>query len=262
MQKDEPCLLKLWVDYHGMRFGYSNLFIYDNGSTKEYIFDILKYAENKGVQVYYNYKSYKDFKNKGMLFLELVKKIVKKQKSIFFMPLDCDEFLVLKKGESFITNAYDIQRYFENLNIDDRAYRISARFMNIPKEKNKFILNNQKKIFLSHKTHINKLTTGYHGKDIPKEKLVQTELAYLTFHNRSFDDLIFTAKMKLFKRIPDFKSSTLKAFKGKGRHLTKYLLMNEDGYIQWIEYLKKKHKVVNFDFDFDVKALGHVYPYI
>ena len=51
MQKDEALLLRPWLLYHGLLFGFENLYVYDNGSTSDAVLAILREFAAVGVHV-------------------------------------------------------------------------------------------------------------------------------------------------------------------------------------------------------------------
>ena len=72
MQKDEVHLLEPWLSYHGYLFGYENLYVLDNGSTRpEVLLTLARYA-GKGVNVDYSPSRRDHYLNKGAVVGALI----------------------------------------------------------------------------------------------------------------------------------------------------------------------------------------------
>src|SRR5471030_579275 len=96
MQKDETYLLEPWLVYHGHLFGFENLFVFDNGSASLEVRHILARFTREGVNVDWGYASRRDFLAKGELIGGLIRTLDQRGEYDFLIPLDCDEFIVLR----------------------------------------------------------------------------------------------------------------------------------------------------------------------
>lgn len=65
MQKDEAILLEPWLTYHGHLFGFSNLHVIDNGSTRADVQAVLHRFAALGVHVDYSHPSHDDYLRKS-----------------------------------------------------------------------------------------------------------------------------------------------------------------------------------------------------
>ena len=108
--KDEEILLKDWIEYHATIVGYNNISIIDNCSVDN-THNILKYYENLGVTVIYNYPH---FRNKSGYLSEIMRK--EKNNCKILIPLDGDEFIALE-GNNIITDPIQIRNYILSFQI-------------------------------------------------------------------------------------------------------------------------------------------------
>lgn len=84
MNKNEKDLLEAWIVYYSNLFSFDNICIVDNNSTDTHVLEILDKYKNKGVNVIYNYKSPKDFLNKGTILKNLAQKLYSDSDFVFF----------------------------------------------------------------------------------------------------------------------------------------------------------------------------------
>lgn len=107
MVKDEIDIVEDWIQYHGNIFGFNNLHIIDNMST-DGTFEVLgKYAQIKGIVVYRHH----DYKVKG----DLMKQLIRQNKTIIAFPLDIDEFIVYYNPKNNKISVNDIMPYMQKI---------------------------------------------------------------------------------------------------------------------------------------------------
>ena len=117
MHADEPDLLADWAAYHAAIFGKHHVHILDNNSTMAQSLVVLQLLRSAGFDV----SSGADFVAKGVFLTRAMHKI----QNSFLVPLDVDEFLVLKKHDSFVVDKQQILEAFRRLPIDGRRYMFS-----------------------------------------------------------------------------------------------------------------------------------------
>ena len=101
MQKDERFLLKPWLAYYGHLFGFENLFVFDNGSESAEVRNILAEYEAKGVTVDRSHASREAYRAKAEIIGGQIILLDARREYDFLIPLDCDEFIVLKEDEGY-----------------------------------------------------------------------------------------------------------------------------------------------------------------
>ena len=118
MHADEPDLLADWAAYHAAIFGKHHVHILDNNSTMAQSLVVLQLLRSAGFDVSFG----ADFVAKGVLLTRAMHEI----QNSFLVPLDMDEFLVLKKHDSFAVDKQQILEAFRRLPIDGRRYMFST----------------------------------------------------------------------------------------------------------------------------------------
>lgn len=233
MQKNEHQLLKPWLLYHGMRFGFKNLFVYDNGSNREDCIKTLKDFEQIGVNVIWDKNTKIDFERKGVVFSEKIKSL--STEFLFYFPMDCDEFLAAEFEPGDI--KIDQESIYASLSsyVDkDAPLSIGAAYDNNPLYPNSFVRNrNQRKTFFYRET-CDFLDCGFHiGRTFSKKEPIRTNIVYFHYHFKDYDSYVESAKEKLKGRISDFSKDSLDAFrerKGQGHHVVGKLIEGPEKY--------------------------------
>lgn len=104
MQKNEDDILENWILYHGYLFGYENIYIIDNMS------------DSKSHEIYkkfnINVTQYEDYRKKGDAIFELMSTI---KDTVFFIPLDLDEFIYLDTSKNYKNEEEMIRNYKEDV---------------------------------------------------------------------------------------------------------------------------------------------------
>jgi hypothetical protein len=242
MQKNEPLLLDSWLKHHGTLFGYENLYIFDNGSTDIYCHALLKTYENeKSVKVNYNYSKAADFERKGDIILEKIKDLDDASDYDFYIPLDCDEFVSLRREEDFSFKRGDVEAHLQSFLGDSRVLEVQGCLYNVPKRENYYYGLGVKKTIFTRGT-AGELDIGFHnGRSRLTPESVPIGLYYFHFHNKPFDMIREHARNKLFSRVKDFSRETLENYKGQGAHLVRYFLMEEKDYLTSFPVKSAKH---------------------
>lgn len=232
MQKNEDELLSKWIAYHSYLVGHENLYIFDNGSENSITKAQLKTASTTGTSVITEFDTKEDYENRGDIFCDFIKNLDEEADYDFYMLIDCDEFLATLDNEGVVSCdkgalQLELQKYKETqgtLLIDSQFYNSSV---------SPYWFNKQpyRKCFFRKGT-IKSLDQGFHwGKVIQSEAEQRTGLVHIHFHNKPYRVARMHAEEKLRGRVPDFSLETLATYRGKGFHLVRYFVEDEERYI-------------------------------
>lgn len=198
--KNEQHIIRDWLLYHASVVGCDNLFVVDNGSTDD-TNTILQEWVNRGL----NYTRYEGaFINKHLILSHLIKKHAK---DCFVVPLDCDEFIVLKTKNGISINREDIVRAFRRQSVDD-GYRyklhqfdvvpvddvqvdVSISQLSLFDEKqDRLWLDRFAKTFYHGRWFVSTDQGNHHGMVRGANTAVQTKLALLHYNIRSYKHFV------------------------------------------------------------------------
>ncbi|MGS3186350.1 glycosyltransferase family 2 protein [Aeromonas taiwanensis] len=265
MHKNERTLLKPWIDYHSMIFGMENIHVYDNGSTDQECIETLRQYEIKGLHVEWNYTTKADYENRGHIFSEKIKSFDRSSKSYdFYIPLDCDEFIAYERSiGDLLLDKKSIELELSRHIGSQETLSINAGYDNNPLHENFYFRSaDQRKCFFYKDTCLT-LDQGFHiGKSRARTGPKKTQIVYIHYHYKEFNDYQFSAKQKLIGRVSDFSTSSLERHrdnKGAGYHLIGALLTTESNYYESFHNRLITHKENCFDIIFAstfLKGLG------
>ena len=233
MLKDERVLIEPFLRYHAELFGAENLYVIDNGSTDPVVLDILTAFEQEGVHIDRSHPTMDDYRNKGGLIADLVKRLDSEVPYDFYVLLDCDEFVVLRQADGFTCAPTAIRAYLESMLGEQRILRVATNLSNIPGTPDAFREDSYAKtifprgVLLStdHGHHVGQSRTG--------AGYVDCDIAYMHFHYRSYEEVSKFARQKLSMAIPveDLDDPVkLRAYTGPGHHMVGYLLAGAEAY--------------------------------
>lgn len=232
MQKNEGELLRAWVLYHSRLFGAENLFILDNYSTDLATIAALDLAENMGANVK---RDIDNFQRKGIYFSDMIASM-SNMYDVFF-PLDCDEFVCVLKNDRVSSDRDEIDAELARLISSPCLIRISKAILNVPHTNGGYISSGMK-IAVAGKEDT-RLDMGFHLYDfvnksptVDPELIVESQLAHMHFHYKTFPELLKSARAKLKSRIPSFDRETLQSYRGTGYHVAGYFLISEADYLE------------------------------
>jgi hypothetical protein len=229
MQRNEGELLSAWVDYYLSLTDAALVTILDNGSYDPDTLKALDRARELGINVVTKYAESKHFAQKGPLIREALSQF--QGQGLFLLPCDCDEFLISRNStgedDGIATElarlrqtggtAFRISHYYANFRTRDRYYNSGVR----------------KSFFLDRMP--DRLDTGFHMPNL--EGIVQSNFAFVHFHNKSLDRLLLAAREKLKFRTPDFAPATIMEQVKVGRHLREYFELDGPAYARKFEQL-------------------------
>jgi hypothetical protein len=239
MQKDERYLLKPWLAYYGYLFGYENLFVIDNGSQLPEVRDVLKEYQVRGVTVDYRYGDRKDYERKGNIISEQIRLLDQQGQYDFLMPLDCDEFVVLKIDGGIFPLRDHILRYLDGLTGESRVLRFPHQLANHPLHPFYFHYFSFFKVFFAANTFVS-VDHGHHIGHSSKGKGVRdTNLIHLHFHYKRHDALIEQARRSWIGAVDIDNHEQLRGYRGPSMHLAQYFLTSREEY--YAGFLNKVH---------------------
>lgn len=230
MQKNETKLLEPWIKYYGYFFGFENLYILDNGSNENVVFEVLEKYKKAGVNVYYEYNKKEDFDKKGDIISDIIHGWDSNNESYdYVIPIDCDEFVVLCE-EKIEVSREKLNSYLDSLKGIQDAFIIKKLFLNIPDDAEFFTPSVVPKSMFARDT-LGHLDHGFHHpKSSKSDGTHVTNLGYIHLHNKQFSEVLQAAKEKLIYYIDIEDKNILKDYTGPGLHLVKYFFMTEDEY--------------------------------
>lgn len=231
MQKDEGELLRTWIEYHRGIFGKDNLFIYDNASTDVHTLNILKKYSGMGYSIDYQFTHNEAHLQKGKIFGNKIMQLEDLDNFDFFIPLDCDEFFVLRKDLGITTNKEEIHAELDALMDRDEVLSIDTAFYNIPNRPDYFLRWSHRKTFFRSGT-FGSMDAGFHeGTSRKKLGRYETLFAHMHFHHKPYDILVEHAKNKLRPTIDPDNQAELNDPKNRNR-LTDFITQGEDVYME------------------------------
>ncbi len=232
MQKNEGPLLKSWLCYHGSLVGFENIYIIDNGSDDPLTIEILNEFQTLGVNIDRHFNQKSDFDFHGHLITNQILKIEKSQNICdFYFPLDCDEFLGAfdKAGNPRLDKQCIIDALYQLLESDGVLY-VGRVFDSTPVHPDYYAeIELQRKVFIfSGKCMA--LANGYHSVDRADIPEIKTNITYIHFHFRRYDDYVKFSKEKLAPYLAQTGSKALEEYKGPGWHVASQLMKTRRQY--------------------------------
>ena len=195
MQKDERFLLKPWLAYYGHLFGFENLFVFDNGSESAEVRNILAEYEAKGVTVDRSHASREAYRAKAEIIGGQIILLDARREYDFLIPLDCDEFIVLKEDEGYTPSRDHILDYLGSLVGETRLLRFPYQLANHPLQPDIYHYFTFFKIFFPADTFM-WMDHGHHvGQSRKAEGFKDTRLVHLHFHYKPLDLQVERAKL-------------------------------------------------------------------
>jgi glycosyl transferase family 2 len=230
MQKDERFLLKPWLAYYGYLFGMNNLFVFDNGSTLAEVREMLVEYQAKGVNVNYDYATREHYEAKGEIIGNQIELLDRLGQYDFIIPLDCDEFILLKIDNGFFPSRHHILSYLDSFIGETRVLRFPYQLANHPLFPHVYNYFSFHKVFFAADTFLS-IDHGHHsGESRQAVGFRDTDLIHLHFHHKQFDLLIEQAKQKWNGTIDINDREQLADYKGASMHLTQYFLTSKEAY--------------------------------
>lgn len=231
MQKDEYRLLEPWILHHAELFGLENLYVYDNGSTDQRCTAVLEKYSQKGLHVVYDRNTFDDFNTRHIYFVDKYEELKNAHGYDFMMPLDCDEFVGVEFSKGKVSlSCDDVRNELLKYKDIDSTLKIKYTYGNHPLNAKEFALSHKPEKVFFPKSKITALGNGFHRGEVESGLQAETDIIYLHFHHKNYDDYIASARNKLVGLVDVNDVEALKAFKGAGHHLVKKFLMTQTEY--------------------------------
>lgn len=230
MQRDEAFLLRPWLAYHGYLFGFENLFVLDNGSTQADVRATLLEFAREGVHVDWDHVSRQDYLAKGDLIGDRIISLDATGEYDFLIPLDCDEFILLRTEDVFICEREPILAYLTSLTGERRVLRFPYQLANHPLNPDIYHRFEFFKVFfptgtfapMDHGHHLAAHASGMEPKD--------TRLVHLHFHHKVFALKVDQARQSWVGNVDVDDRARLAGYDGPSAHLNRYFLRTREEY--------------------------------
>ena len=234
MLKNERSLTPRFLAYHEALFGTENIYVFDNGSTDLEIAGELARFEHAGGNVYRSFTTGEDFHRKGTILGDLIKRLDAERTYDFYIPLDCDEFVVLRTADGYTADPGAIHAYLDTLRGDRRILHVTQNLSNLLGTPDTFRVAEYSKTIWPREVFLN-MDHGYHtGSDRNETSpYFVCDLVYAHFHYRPYEEVTAFARQKLRVALTDEEiedRAVLAAFRGIGWHLTQYILGGPEAY--------------------------------
>ena len=234
MLKNESVVAPCFIGYHAALFGAENIYVFDNGSTEPAVLSLLDHFEVQGGHVERRFASTDDFHRKGTLIGDLIKRLEQEARYDFFIPLDCDELVVLRTVEGYTSDPSAIHAYLDGLRDDRSILHVTLNLSNLLGEPDQFRSADYSKTIYPRGV-FHHMDHGYHtgvavGGGSPYRSC---DLVYAHFHYRPYDEVVAFAKQKLRVELSDDEiedQARLRQFRGLGWHMVHYIVDGPEAY--------------------------------
>jgi hypothetical protein len=231
MQRNEEDCLEPWLRYHGYLFGYYNLFVLDHGSTSPAVLQTLERFRRLGVHVS-ALPPDADYRFKGEYVGAALRQADATGLYDFLLPLDCDEFVVMRDATGAPACARDeLLAYFESLADETAMLEVKENFLNTLGHPSVFFALPYQKVFFT-RGGCGTVDHGSHQGTSPRSTEAKpTRLVYVHFHHKPYAKLNALSRDKLLPYVDVDNRNELTAFRGTGWHLVLNLLRTEQEYM-------------------------------
>lgn len=259
MQKNEDQLLRPWALYHAALFGKENLFLFDNGSSSGRTLETLRELDAQGFRIDRSLVSKADFERKGDVFRELTNTLRERDHYDMVMPLDCDEFVAVRKPDRSIAYApCDVIDYLGEFRHVAAPLAIAGSYYNAPGRSDWFFFWEEQKRFFA-LGNVEAMDKGFHSATVAGvSDAVATRVVHIHLQHKPYEIAKQAAREKLAQRVPNFEPNTMRAYRGDGQHLTKYFLTTEEEYVRSVS---ASCKIDMKGFEMRLADLGLVPPF-
>jgi hypothetical protein len=231
MQKNEVDLLEPWLAYHAHVFGAENLYLWDNGSTDATVRTTLSNWASKLGSLDENHSTGLDFRRKGILLGNKIKDLDSTGAYDFYIPIDCDEFLVALDESSVVSSSLSaIEAELGRHVAVKKALGIQTAFYNLPGREDYYWKSGYKKTFFVRGT-FKDMDHGFHeGRSAIEPGVEITNLAFMHFHHKPHAQIQEHSKNKL---MPYYDLSDEKLIEGlyETNRLVRFMLDSEAIYL-------------------------------
>jgi hypothetical protein len=258
MQKNEDDLLETWIAYHANLFGFKNLFIFDNGSNSEVINSIYQKYIPLGISVHQSFEKKSFFYRKGDVLGNYIKFLDNTDEYDFFIPLDCDEYIAVRKESGDIgCDGASIELELQKYRDTEHPLSITGSYFNIPKRDGAYYFYPELKLFFGAKT-FEFMDEGFHvGRTRLSHTPVQTNIVHFHYSNKPYELGQLHAKEKLSELVNDFSVANMINYNGGGGHLKRFFIQSKEEY----ENTPIQNEVILPNFKIKLDELGLKIPF-
>ena len=236
MQKDEVDLLEPWLAYHANLFGAENLYVWDNGSTELAVADVLTAWRDHLGALTLDLSAPEDFRRKGVILGEKIKVLDALQTYDFFLPIDCDEFIMALDGGVPSFGQEIICKELEGYANELQALGIGTAFYNLPGRQDEFWMVGFRKTLFRAST-FKQMDHGYHqGESRLAPGIRPTNLAYMHLHHKPHAQIKEHSRNKLAAYY-DVNNQELLNTLYKSNRLARFMIDSEEEYLKTFEAL-------------------------
>jgi Glycosyl transferase family 2 len=235
MQKNEGELLRSWIEYYRFLFGHHNLFIFDNASDDPHTLSILDKYQSDGISVNKRFLDADSHTKRNKIFGDMITSLDAARYFDFFIPIDCDEFFVLKtENKKICTDSKVIHAELNSLLKYDQAFGIDTSYYNILGKPDQFFVWPQRKTFFKAGT-FSHMDSGFHeGASRLAPGKHETQFAHIHYHHKPYATIVEHSKNKLRAFFDPDNEEELRNPKNKNR-LTDFILQGEASYMSKFE---------------------------
>lgn len=230
MQRNEVNALEPWILYHASLFGIENLCIIDHGSTHPKVVNTLNWYKADGVRII-RLPPEADYRHKGDFVTAQLQEMEASGGYDFLFPIDCDEFLALRREDgSFTCARIEILDCLQSYQGQPEIFQIKQNLVNILGQPGLFLPLPYQKVFFS-ADHLGVVDHGSHT-DVSGRNAasIETPLVYLHFHHKPWAQQVSAGKEKLRAFVDVNDPDALAAFRGPGWHLLLHMNEGEEAY--------------------------------
>ncbi len=228
--------------YYGHLFGFHNLLVLDNGSELAEVQATLAEFEGKGVTVDRSYANRADYEAKGDIVGAQIARLDQRREYDFIIPLDCDEFIVLRGQPDLSCSHEAITTYLKELVGETRVLRVPYQLANHPLQPDIYHYFTFHKVFFAAGTFAG-LDQGFHvGQSRAGDGIRDTRLIHLHFHHKRFDLMMSQARKTWIGTVDLDDRDKLVGYKGHSMHLAPMLLNNKEQYYR--NFVNRVHFVI------------------
>ncbi|WP_428375562.1 glycosyltransferase family 2 protein [Lichenicoccus sp.] len=260
MLKNERTLTSLFIGYHAALFRPENMFVFDNGSTDPEVLAALERLEAQGGHVERRFTSAGDFRRKGTVLGDLIKQLDHESDYDFYVPLDCDEFVVLRTGDGFTAEPDRIHAYLDAQRGARDILHVTLNLSNLlgtpdgfrPALYSKTIYPRDSFLHMDHGYH----TGVVHDGSSPYR---DCDLVYAHFHYRPYEEVVEFARQKLRMELTDAQINDhafLQEFRGMGRHMVPYIIGGAEAYYRQFRNASRTVDFPELEQHFEILGLG------
>jgi len=230
MQRNEVNHLEPWLRYHAHLFGIENLCVIDHGSETPVIIAMLEAYQKRGLQVR-RLPATADYRRKGEFVSEVMLTLDAFKLYDILIPLDCDEFVVLRNETGqYLCGRDAILDYLATLKGRDTILEVKENLLNILGAPGTFIPLPYQKVFFAG-GHCGVVDHGSHKDESGRGRAAEaTRLVYLHFHHRPYARQVEASLAKLRPYVNVYDREALERFRGPGWHLVQHIFGGKTAY--------------------------------